>query len=139
MKVSCASAGISIQSITAAVKTQDQAMIVAGLANGTSLVVHVALSNRSDRIASLCFQISHQPTLSSPPMSSLLHTAAATHTMSTHNVCTHDSDVSSRMNIFGFHFLSTKLVSITKHLPFIRPHSHSYQVVALDIAVVQIT
>lgn len=49
VKVSSASAGTSIHSITAAVKTQDQAMIVAGLANGTSLVVYVALSNRSDQ------------------------------------------------------------------------------------------
>lgn len=39
-------AGTLIQSITAAVKTQDQAMLVAGLANCTSLVLHVTLSNR---------------------------------------------------------------------------------------------
>lgn len=45
-KVGSASAGTPIQSITAAVKTQDQAMIVAGLANGTALVVHVTLANR---------------------------------------------------------------------------------------------
>ena len=49
VKVSSATAGTSTQSITAAVKTQDQAMIVAGLTNGTTLVVHVALSNRSDQ------------------------------------------------------------------------------------------
>ena len=49
VKVGGASAGTPIQSITATVKTQDQAMIVAGLANGSTVVVHVALSNRSVR------------------------------------------------------------------------------------------
>lgn len=47
VKVGGSRAGTPIQSITAAVKTQDQAMIVAGLANGTALVVHVTLANRS--------------------------------------------------------------------------------------------
>lgn len=57
-KVGSASAGTSVQSITAAVKTQDQAMIVAGLANGTSLVVHVVLANRSVQHCPLGLQFS---------------------------------------------------------------------------------
>ena len=53
INISSACAGTSIQSITAAVKTQDQAILVAGLANCTSLVLHVTLSNRSELHAML--------------------------------------------------------------------------------------